>query len=353
MTDNLMNQLLKRKEVAQQNEQFLAQQKQLENHFQQNFGLSKAAAGRAAQAAADAHAKAMREADPTHEARQMEAVMDYFRNKNKAAGQAFGVPGAGGVNPQAKTEGQMPQEQMTSQHSGENLGVIPPEALAQAQQQTMQQQDMPQQAAEQQSLPGNLSNNDLELMRQFPALRGLYKQHFKVDPLAETPEQKRVNDYDQKIKLAQAKAELEGKTTNTNAVKTLNQNIVNGVPKVKRQIEEIMKAASPLNIPGYRGNSKAQHNALVSEAADTLIKAKGWPNTNLSLKNAKEILDRGSFETDGAYRERLQNLMSSLNEDYNQSMNVLGEGTNKSASKNKNDFSNMSDEELKKIAGGS
>src|SRR5882672_7770485 len=88
--DNLMNQILGRQTLKQNNEQFLAKQKQLESHFQANLGLSKAAAGRAAQAAMDAHAKAVREADPLSGIKNVEALENYFKSKGMPAGNTQG-----------------------------------------------------------------------------------------------------------------------------------------------------------------------------------------------------------------------------------------------------------------------
>ena len=56
-------------------------QKQLEEHFQAQLGLSKAAAGRAAQAASDAHKLALMKMDPTYEAKQYEALENYFKSR--------------------------------------------------------------------------------------------------------------------------------------------------------------------------------------------------------------------------------------------------------------------------------
>jgi len=120
----------------------------------------------------------------------------------------------------------------------------------------------------------------------------------------------------------------------TNAVKTLNQNAVNFIPKVQTQIDEIIKAPSPVTPFGekysgiYRGSSVAKHQALVNEAADTLVKAKGWPNTNESLNTAKHILARGNFETDYNYRERLKELKKSLGNDIKSAKSILKQGTN-------------------------
>ena len=236
MTDNLMNQILNRKKVSQEHDEFLAKQKQLEQHFQQNFGLSKAKAGRAAQAAADAHRIAMNQLDPTFAAKQYEALENWYKNKGKSSNgaQATGqnaskqaypdlhkmFAGQGmfpenqleeGNRPQSANpvnygedsgtpqndvfnylmnkgqaedneSAQMPQELMPTQEAGQGLGMLSQEGLGQMQQagreKQQQQAKQAQAAQQQQALPGNPSHADLELMRQFPALRGFISTIF-------------------------------------------------------------------------------------------------------------------------------------------------------------------------------
>lgn len=115
----------------------------------------------------------------------------------------------------------------------------------------------------------------------------------------------------------------------TNAVKTLNQNIVNGVPKVNEAIDRIIKAPSPTVLFGssiYRPAALAAHNALVNEAVDSYVKAKGWPNTNESLDKARKILERGDFESDAAYRKRLEDTKKINSEEAKQAQKVLDAG---------------------------
>lgn len=131
-------------------------QQQLERHFQEQLKLSKAAAGRAAQAAADAHRIALNKLDPTFQARQFEALENYYRSK--------GQPGVQGMA-------------MPTQETGEGMGMFTPEGMHEAQQQA-------QQASQGQSMPGGLNDEHLNLMRQYPPLRAMYKKIYKFDPLA-------------------------------------------------------------------------------------------------------------------------------------------------------------------------
>lgn len=97
----------------------------------------------------------------------------------------------------------------------------------------------------------------------------------------------------------------------TNAMKTQQQNIITNVPKVNRMIDSLVSKRSPMRFSPDRAGA-AVHNALVKEAAETYAKAKGWPNTNESIKAAAEILDRGNFESDVDYRKRLKELKKEL-----------------------------------------
>lgn len=121
-----------------------------------NLALSKAASGRAAQAAEDAHRLAANKLDPTFEARQYAAVEDYFRNRPKRR--------ASPISNQS-----IPTAQM-----GEGLGVFSPQGMINTQE-----------SLQKPSFDSSSTGIDLELMRAYPMLRGLYKKHFGVDPLAE------------------------------------------------------------------------------------------------------------------------------------------------------------------------
>lgn len=178
--DNLMKQILERNQLKQKAEQEKANQEQLERHFQANFGLSKAAAGRAAQAAADAHRKAMNDLDPTFQAKQYEALENYYKNKVQSQNNAN-------------------QISMPTDEFGQGQGVFSQPGLEEAQQQGQEQQPVS-------HLPGGVTNQDLEMMKQFPPLRGMYKKIWGIDPLVpipQTPEQKQAD----KIKLEDYKAE--------------------------------------------------------------------------------------------------------------------------------------------------
>lgn len=130
-------------------------QKQLEAHFQEQLKLQKAAAGRTAQAAADAH----RKMDPMYEINQYKALEDWVRGQ--AARQ-----GGGQQMPTAQ------QAEIPSQEEGQGLGMFTPEGLQSAQQQPAQQR-----------APSPQGGIDMEVIKNSPILRGYFKKHFGIDPL--------------------------------------------------------------------------------------------------------------------------------------------------------------------------
>jgi len=139
-------------------------QKQLEQHFQEKLKLDKATASRAAQAAIDAHKLAMNKLDPTFEARQYEALENYWRNKGQSSNQ-------NNLSQETNTNVQVP-----TQPVGEGQGVYSNEGL-EARKTMPENTNVP-------SENRNLAGPDLELMKSNPMLRGWFKKHFGYDPLA-------------------------------------------------------------------------------------------------------------------------------------------------------------------------
>ena len=122
----------------------------------------------------------------------------------------------------------------------------------------------------------------------------------------------------------------------TNAVKTLNQNIIGQAPKAIDALQEIKKHPSPTEVPylPYRKGARKEHSALVSSAAETYAKAKGWPNTGKSIAEARSILDRGTFESDHDYHQRLDSIQEQLRKDVQGSKEILGQNPQKTPENN-------------------
>lgn len=294
--NNMIKQLMDRQHQEQQQKQFQSEMAQKLAFHNDSMGLQRAAAARAAQAAADAH----RKMDPMYEINQYKALEDWVR------GQQGGQP-------------QQPQQPMPTQEMGEGMGMFSPEGMQEAQQQPVQPPMPP---------TGGL---DMELLKAHPMLRGFAKKHLGFDPMAtvaQTPQEKQ----DMAIETFKRKQDIrtgnDGNTAPlTNTIKTQMQGIIAGVPKVKVKIDALKDAPSPTQLIGYKPDQKAKHSSLVRETAETYAKAKGWPNTNESINTAIKILDRHTFESDAAYRKRLDELKISLDNDYNDAKNTLSPGS--------------------------
>ena len=155
---------------------------------------------------------------------------------------------------------------------------------------------------------------DINKIKSNPALAAAAKSLLGFDVTAETPQEK----VDRQIETYNAKL--------TNAQKTQHQNVVNNTIKLSRKINELIEAPSPTELPFYRPNSRAVHSSLVKSASETYAKAKGWPNTNESIRAAQSILDRHTAEGDDSYRERLKNEMKDLVLDAGISEKILQTG---------------------------
>jgi hypothetical protein len=160
--DNLMKQILERKQLKQKADQYkedIALRKaQLE--------INRMSAGRAAQAAADNHRIAMDRLDPLSGARRYEALENYFKSKGKSGGGQTGNYGASATN-----------EPIPEQEMGQGMGMYSTEGLQNAKQRPslVEQEAMSQ---------DNSGGPDLDLIRKYPALRGAYKKLYGFDPLA-------------------------------------------------------------------------------------------------------------------------------------------------------------------------
>jgi hypothetical protein len=269
MGNSLIQNLMNRQKMAQQQQQFM-----------QELALKKQANARAAQAAADAH----RKMDPMYEINQYRALENFIKGNS-------GEPG-------------VQQMGMPTQEMGEGMGMFSPEGLQQAQQQSQAFAPM-----------GGLN---IELLKAHPMLRSFAKKHLGFDPLApiaQTPEEKEAAQFDLFKRKEDYKAQQEPKPPA--AVKTLHENIIQLSPRAIKAIQGIKDIPSPKEPWGTGAlwaDQKAAHHKAVTAAAENYAKAKGWPNTKGSIEKAESILRRGNYETDAAYRKRLQGYQDELEE---------------------------------------
>lgn len=314
MYTGIMNPILQREANKQKGEQFKQAQAQLEKHFQQQFGLSQAAATRAAQAAADNHKIAMNKLDPTFDARQYEALENYYKNKGNVAGQ------------QAKV---MPEESMPPQEYGQGMGMFTPQGLQEAPHQQMQ--------AQAQNSGHMTGGPDLDLIKQHPMLRGWYKKHYGVDPLApmpQTPEDKQAAALDlfkQKEQIKVANKTGSGETL-TNQIKTKYQNVIGGVSTARPILKKLIEEAKKGNIPGqaigslFKRDSQASYKGEVSTLLDGVRNAYTIPNTDSGTAKAEDKVLRKAGESDANYAKRLQSILDQMDYRENDARNKLSAG---------------------------
>ncbi len=317
MYSNLMRPILEREK-----------QEQAEKHFQEQLKLSKASAGRAAQAAADNHRLALNKLDPLFQAKQYEALENYFRSKSPQALQpSFDAP---------------------SQEMGEGLGLFTPEGMQEAQQQAQQMQ---QQAQQQSGMPAGI---DLDLMRQSPMLRGFYKKAFGVDPLApvaQTPEQKQAMAVDLFKQKENIRKENKGGDTPTDAVLTQNQQAIQGIDVVLPMLQEFVDHPEKVyDRFDFDRSKRAAYNAKTSGMIDTLIVAQQLPKVQASIDLVEQQVRRGTGEKKDAYIARIKDLMDDLKARRAKSQSLIS--TRKVNTSQNEDFSKMSNDELRAIIGG-
>ena len=283
--DNLIQNMMERKKQAQ-----------AEKHWKDEMELRKKQFARSG-ANSDLQRQLLQEQilhakhanDPNYEFNQFQALQDKIMGGNQGGQQA-------------------PQEPQPTQPMGEGMGMFSPEGMQEAQQPPPMQQ--------QTQAPGQGGLN-LEALKQNPMLRGFFKHKFGYDPLSmpQTPEEKQASAIDLFKKKEAIKAESGG--TVPAAVKTLHENIIQLSPKAINAIQHIIDIPSPFEPWGagaIKSGQKAAHNKAVTAAAENYAKAQGWPNTVGSLKKAESILQRGPWETDFDYHERLKGYQNELEE---------------------------------------
>lgn len=315
-------------------------QAQLERHFQEQLKLSKAAAARAGansdlrralleqQILAAQHAN-----DPNYEFNQFKNLM--------------GMMGGGG-------QMQMPQEPMPTQEMGEGMGMFTPEGLGQMQQpQAMQ------------TPPDAGMGMNFDALKQNPMLRGFFKKKFGFDPLAaapETPEQKRAADLQSKMELENLKTE--------NKTKALEQKEVVAVKKDLPTLEKSLKGVDELLRIAKQNPDMFGHGFMPERYAKTTkIKDFGkWQNlisdaiagleqklsargNIVALKMAAQLKPSHAEQQNVAIG-KLESMRQQLIDSINNSRGKIGQSPVESNNESNVDMSQMSEEELQRIASG-
>lgn len=306
-------------------------QKQAEEHFKQQMALRKAAFARAG-ANQDIQRKILEQQllGLTHKNDPMYEINQFAALQNMLTG------GGGGAMP-----GQQPAP---TQEMGEGMGVFSPEGMADAQ------------AAPVAPPTGGGQGGpiNLEAMRNNPLLRGFFKHKFGIDPLApsaQTPEDKQAMALDLFQKKENIKKQSKGGDIPTNTVLTQNQQALQGIKTVLPMLDELINNPDSVYGPtDFSPSKKAAYNAKTSGMIDTLVAAQSLPKVQASIDLVEQQIRRGTNESTSAYIKRLKDLRKDLVNRKGRAKDVLS--NRKVDTNDDDDFSQMSDDELRKIAGG-
>lgn len=304
------------------------QQKQADEHFKQQIALQKQ---QLAQSGANSALQRQILEQKLKGMKFDEAMQAMFMGGN---------PGA--TNPMQ----QQAQQQAPSEEMGQGMGMFTPEGLSANQAQAQAQN---QQAA--QSATGGMN---LDMLKQNPMLRGWFKHHYGYDPLKEapqTPEEKQAAALELFKQKEGVKAQNKGGDTPTNTVLTQNQQAIQGIDTVLPMLDDLIK--NPDKVYGkwdFSPSKKAAYNAKTSGMIDTLVAAQSLPKVQASIDLVEQQIRRATNESDDAYIERIKDLRKDLVNRRGKAQSVIK--NRKVNTESSEDYSNMSDEELRKIAGG-
>ena len=327
--------------------------------WEQQFGLQKEAAGRAAalqplqkMLLMQKIQQAQRANDPNAFANDIESVMNHF------GGGHGGQQQGGGQQPNMPMPGQ-PQQQ-PAVGMGQGMFAAPGQPVEQQQAPMQQQQPQKQDPFARITQDPRLVNN--------PVLQnivgGMFKKELGVNPFekaAQTPEEKKAAELDlfkQKEQIKQANKIGSGETL-TAPIKTKYQNVIGGVTSARPILQKLIAETKKGNIPGqmigllFKRDAQANYKGEISTLLDGVRNAYTIPNTDSGTAKAEDKVLRKPGESDANYAKRLESILAQMNfreKDARVKLNAGNITASNSASGD--DYSQMSDEELHRIAGG-
>lgn len=243
-----------------------------------------------------------------------------------------------------------------SQEVGEGMGVFTPEGLQSA------KNEFPFQNVPMPSAPGTEFRINFDALKQNPMLRGFFKHKFGYDPLAptaQTPEDKQAMALDlfkQKESIKQANKTGSGETL-TASIKTKYQNVVGGVTSARPILQKLIAETKKGNIPGqaigalFKRDAQANYKGEISTLLDGVRNAYTIPNTDSGTAKAEDKVLRKGGESDANYAKRLESILKQMDSREKDARTKLSAG-NITSTSSSDEFSNMSDDELRRIAEG-
>jgi hypothetical protein len=213
------------------------------------------------------------------------------------------------------------------------------------------------QAAQQGTAPASNDTGmmmNFESLKQNPMLRGFFKKKFGFDPLApssQTQEEKDAAALNLFKKKEDIKAANKSGETATNKVLTQSQQAVQAIDTVIPMIDEFINNPSLVyGATDISPSKKAAYNAKTGGMIDMLVAAQSLPQVKESVNLVEQQIRRGTGESTDAYIKRLKDFKKDLLSRRVKASSVVN--SKKVNAAPIQDFTSMSDDELRKIAGG-
>lgn len=203
------------------------------------------------------------------------------------------------------------------------------------------------------SAVGNLNDVDMEALKKNPALRGFFKHQFGYDPLEptpQTPEEKQSAALDLFKQKEAIKQSNKSGDMATNKVLTQNQQAVQAIDTVMPMIDEFIEHPNTVyGLSDFSPSKKAAYEAKTGGMIDMLVAAQSLPQVKESIKLVADQIRRRTNETTDSYIKRLKDFKKDLAARYSKAISVV-QSKRVNTQGSGNDFSQMSDDELRKIA---
>ena len=334
-SQNLMNQMI----MQHLNSKKMAQQ---QTQFEQELALKKQAAGRAGA-----------NSDLTRSIMQQQLLgLQHKNDPNYGFNQYMALEQM--IKGQGNQNQNMPQDSMPKQEVGEGLGIFTTQGMAENQEQGAQNAPS---TAEATGTGGAATGGfDLQLLKTHPALRGLAKNLLGYDPLAQipqTPQEKQtdaLNLFKQKEAI-KAKADDKSGNIATNKVLTQNQQALQAIDTVMPMLDEFINDESKVyGRTDFDPSKKAAYNAKTGGMIDLLVAAQSLPQVKESVALVESQIRRQNNEETKAYIKRLKDFKTDMAARRVKSKRVID--TKRVDTGSAEDMTGMSDDELRKIAGG-
>ncbi len=145
----------------------------------------------------------------------------------------------------------------------------------------------------------------------------------KIPKVTETPDQKRQREIETFKEKEAIKAQNKASGAPTSSVITSNQNIIQAANNIIPQIDTLIASDIPNQFVNMSPDLQKSYESRYKSLADGLMTAFKWPKTDQALTMAKDLVKKGAFESDDAYKKRLEELKQEVISRQGQSVAAL------------------------------